>query len=160
MSDGWTAPDGVPANAAGLMRLDRLVSGARRAVETTVLVRSGVSWGGYLLLSAAATADRLSYRDLADVSRVAAATVPHLVDTLHRARLLSRTRETGQPGGRILVTLTHAGRTQLAAVHALVEPVADTLLRGLADLLSVAGPPGEADTPVRGIRLVAGSGGQ
>jgi hypothetical protein len=80
MSDTTISELHVPPNAHGLMRAERHLVYARHMVEGT-LGRFGVTWCGYLLLSAAAQRDGMSYRELAAGAGLSSGTVPVLVNT-------------------------------------------------------------------------------
>jgi hypothetical protein len=90
----------VPPNVQGLMRAG-------------TLGRFGVTWCGYLLLSAAAGRDCMTYRELAAGAGLSFGTVPVLVNTMCQEELLTRTAESWRQGGRVLVTMTEQGRQHM-----------------------------------------------
>jgi DNA-binding MarR family transcriptional regulator len=150
-----TGPVPTPAGVHALTRLERQVCAARMVIDAEVLGGSGVTWCGYLLLSAVARRDRMELRELADQAKIAPGTVTNLVGMLHRAGWLRRSTESASGGGRVLVALTPAGRGKLEALHATIEPLARTLLAGIRELLDTdttpptGRPPSDVDNDVR-----------
>ena len=139
MSDTTINELSVPPHVQGLMQAERHMLYARHTVEGT-LGRFGVTWCGYLLLSAAARRDNMSYRDLCAQAGLSSSTVPILVNAMCQEDLLTCVAESSRQGGRVLVTLTGQGHQRIEAIHQTVEPVAEPLLSTLVDLLHPEDP--------------------
>ena len=138
MSDTRSNELSVPPHAHGLMQAERHMLYARHTVEGA-LGPFGVTWCGYLLLSAVARRDKMSYRELVSEAGLATSTVPVLVNAMCQEELLTCSAESSRQGGRVLVTLTDQGRQRVEAIHRRVEPVAEPLLATLVDLLNPGG---------------------